>query len=126
MGTGMRMEGGRIGWPVLTGLVAALTLWLGRPIPPPAPPTDFSRATIPLSELAVPATLDLMAIRDAIPPIDRPLFEPPASADRWLDPDEPVVAVVRWGDARAYPLRLLIRHEVVNDTVGGLPLVITY
>ena len=120
------MKGERVGLPLMAGLVLALALWGGRPLPAPAPPTDFGKALIPLSDLVVPARMDLVEMRDAIPPIDRPLFEPVEAADRWLDPEEPVVAVVRWGDARAYPLRILIRHEVVNDTVGGLPLTITY
>lgn len=39
---------------------------------------------------------------------------------------EPVLAVSVGDDTRAYPLRYLIFHEIVNDTVGGVPLVVTY
>jgi hypothetical protein len=41
----------------------------------------------------------------------------------------PPIRSLAWrtnGDARAYPLRILIWHEIVNDTVGGVPVVVTY
>src|SRR6266571_5518023 len=56
-----------------------------------------------------------------IPAIDRPRFESGAQAGRWLNGDEPVVAVKVGGDARAYPLAILVWHEVVDDTIGGVP-----
>ena len=39
---------------------------------------------------------------------------------------EPVIGLVVNGDARAYPLKILIWHEIVNDTVGGVPVTVTY
>jgi hypothetical protein len=64
--------------------------------------------------------------RDAVPAVDQPLFARvdrlhPAPSDK-----EPVVSVSVNGDARAYPLFMLMWHEVVNDTVGGVPIVVTY
>jgi hypothetical protein len=44
----------------------------------------------------------------------------------WLRPNEPVLAVEVNGEARAYPVQILIWHEIVNDTVGDVPLAITY
>jgi hypothetical protein len=64
--------------------------------------------------------------RDGIPPIDHPKFESVAQADAWLKPREPVVALEVSGDARAYPLQILIWHEIVNDWVGGLPVGVTF
>lgn len=64
--------------------------------------------------------------KDDIPAIDRPRFETVEEADAWLDDREPVQTVVLNGDARAYPQQVLIWHELVNDTVGGVPVVITY
>jgi hypothetical protein len=49
-----------------------------------------------------------------------------AEADEWLRPQEPVVLVQVDDDARAYPLQILTWHEIVNDTVGGLPLTVTF
>lgn len=58
--------------------------------------------------------------------IDRPSFEQPALAESWLRPAEPVVVVAVGQDARAYPLAILVWHEVVNDTIGGVPVAVTY
>lgn len=55
---------------------------------------------------------------DGIPPIDEPQFLPPDDAD-FLEPQEPVLAVEVNGDARAYPLQIMIWHEIVNDRIGG-------
>ncbi len=63
---------------------------------------------------------------DGIPPIDRPKFVTAREADAWLTAREPVLAVEVNGDARAYPLQILTWHEIVNDTVGGRPLSVTY
>src|SRR6266849_6475828 len=62
---------------------------------------------------------------DGIPAIDRPAFIALEQAT-WLTPKEPVLALEIGGDARAYPLQILMWHEIVNDTVGGKPVVVTY
>ena len=45
---------------------------------------------------------------------------------KYLVPSDKVIGVVVDGAARAYPLRVLVWHEVVNDTVSGVPIVVTY
>jgi hypothetical protein len=62
---------------------------------------------------------------DGIPPIDHPRFLRVADV-KFLTPQEPVLAVEVHGQAKAYPLRILIWHEIVNDVVGGDPLAVTY
>lgn len=62
----------------------------------------------------------------AIPAIDRPRFETVEQGRRWLGPDAPVVVVRVGTDVRAYPSAILLWHEVVNDVVGGTPLLITF
>ncbi|KAF0677435.1 DUF3179 domain-containing protein [Profundibacterium mesophilum] len=63
--------------------------------------------------------------RDGIPALDDPDFLPAKDVD--LPPLEPVVAVVIDGAApRAYPLRYLTWHEIVNDTVAGIPVAVTF
>jgi hypothetical protein len=62
--------------------------------------------------------------RDGIPAIDRPRFV--AAAKSGLSDDDRVLGLVRAGVARAYPVKILNWHEVVNDRVGGEPLAITY
>ncbi len=64
--------------------------------------------------------------RDGIPPIDAPAFVTIANANTWIRDTEPVVAFEHNGDVRAYPLQILIWHEVVNDEVGGLSVVVSF
>jgi len=63
---------------------------------------------------------------DGIPPVDNPQFVSVAEADEWLNDPEPVLVVDVDGDVRAYPIQILMWHEIVNDTVGGVPLAVTY
>ena len=62
---------------------------------------------------------------DGIPPIDRPRFQAAGTVD-WLAAAEPVAVVELGGEAKAYPLQILVWHEIVNDTVGGVPVGVTY
>ncbi|MFQ5826590.1 MAG: DUF3179 domain-containing protein, partial [Dehalococcoidia bacterium] len=64
--------------------------------------------------------------RDGIPPIYEPKFETIAEADLWLSRADPVVSLELGGQARAYPLRILIWHEIANDVVADVPVSITY
>lgn len=64
--------------------------------------------------------------RDGIPSIDDPQFVSNGEAEAWLADNEPVMVVEIDGDARAYPLQILTWHEIVNDTVGGVPVVVTF
>ena len=64
--------------------------------------------------------------KDGIPSIDDPRFWSAAEGDRFLDDGDIVMGVYRNGEARAYPQRILVWHEIVNDTVGGDNLAVTY
>ncbi len=83
--------------------------------------TNRDKALVPIEEI-IPGGPP----PDGIPAIDRPAFVTPADAARWLKPKEPVLAVTVNGDARAYPLQILVWHEIVNDVVGGVPVAVTY
>lgn len=63
---------------------------------------------------------------DGIPPIDEPFFVDIAAADTYLTDREPVVELEIDGDARAYPVQILMWHEIVNDVVDGEPVAVTY
>ncbi len=63
--------------------------------------------------------------KDGIPALTDPTFVP-ANRDRWLDPNEPVLGVSYNGVSKAYPLRVLNYHEVVNDEFGGESVAVTY
>ncbi len=62
---------------------------------------------------------------DGIPPIDDPKFLEADDVD-FLEDNEPVLGLEINGEARAYPIQIMIWHEVVNDTVGGDPVTVTY
>ncbi len=63
---------------------------------------------------------------DTIPSIDAPQFVDIATADAYLEDAEPVVYLEIGDDVRAYPVQILIWHEIVNDVVGGEPVAVTY
>ncbi|MFQ5473355.1 MAG: DUF3179 domain-containing protein [Dehalococcoidia bacterium] len=88
-------------------------------------PTDWSNRSIDLDELLVglPGRSDS---RDGIRPIDNPVFETVEGASDWLVDREPVILLELDGTARAYPLQILISHEIVNDEFNGVPVAITY
>jgi hypothetical protein len=83
--------------------------------------TDWGRRTIEYSELQHGGPP-----RDGIPSIDKPEFLSSLEVESWLRDNEPVIVFVQNGDARAYPLQILIWHEIVNDTVGGIPVLVTF
>jgi hypothetical protein len=83
--------------------------------------TDFNIHTVPYSEI-----LSGGPPKDGIPAIDDPKFVTVEQADEWLQPQEPVILFEQNGDARAYPLQILMWHEIVNDVVGGDPVMVTF
>ena len=85
------------------------------------PLTDFKKSSINLDEL-----LSGGPPRDGIPSIDKPHFVSVSQAGKWLDDREPVIAVNLNGEARAYPLQILMYHEIVNDVIADMPVAITF
>ncbi|GAB4175980.1 MAG: hypothetical protein Fur0032_15810 [Terrimicrobiaceae bacterium] len=81
---------------------------------------DLSNATIPQSEIMLGGPP-----RDGIPSIDAPKFVPTGEVSFLKDGDL-LIGLNRGGKARAYPLRILVWHEIVNDTVSGEPVAVTY
>jgi len=62
--------------------------------------------------------------RDGIPAIDDPTFIP--IAETTLGPDAEVIVVTSDDDMRAYPFAILTWHEIINDTIDGEPIVVTF
>lgn len=83
--------------------------------------TDFTVSSVHLGDFQAGGPP-----RDGIPTIDQPHFESMAAARSWLAPGSPVIALEVDGMARAYPLAILIWHEIVNDMIGGVPVVVTF
>jgi hypothetical protein len=82
--------------------------------------TDFSRHLVPLSQFQSGGPG-----KDGIPALDHPRFAR-ASSIGWLAFREPVIELAVGRDVRAYPLQILIWHEIVNDRVGGVPVAVTF
>jgi hypothetical protein len=83
--------------------------------------TDFAKHSVPLDQFASGGPG-----KDGIPAIDQPRFVPVEAADRFLTGDEPVAVVELDGVAKAYPIQIMVWHEIVNDTITGHPIALTY
>ena len=83
--------------------------------------TDFCQHSVPYDEIRSGGPPP-----DGIPSVDNPQFESIEAASNWLQPQSPVIALEVNGDARAYPLAVLIWHEIANDVVGGVPVAVTF
>ncbi len=83
--------------------------------------TNTSKSLIDLSELKRGGPP-----KDGIPSIDDPAFVSPKEAASWIESKEPVIALEHKGQPRAYPLQIMIWHEIVNDNIGGDPLLVTF
>lgn len=141
----------RVRLPIAVALLAAAGavpagLFLGpaEPPTPPAsidldavPPLDRSRATVPLDEIVFDLFNDgfvrltdaspevIRDLRDWIPPVYRPRYGGPEGLS-WLRDDDLVVGYVVGDEAYAYPIKILNLREIVNDVIGGEPVVVTY
>jgi hypothetical protein len=83
--------------------------------------TNFDRHSVPLTEIRSGGPP-----KDGIPAIDHPKLLSVAEAGGWLKPVEPVITLSVGGQSRAYPLQILVWHEIVNDSIGGVPVAITF
>jgi len=83
--------------------------------------TDFSKHSVSYDEI-----LSGGPPKDGIPSIDNPNFVSVQDADEWIDDVEPVIQVAINDQVKAYPLQILTWHEIVNDTVGGVPVVVSF
>ena len=63
---------------------------------------------------------------DGIPPLNDPNLVSAEDAADWILPSDLVIGIEINGDARAYPRRIIDWHEMVNDTVGGVPVSLAY
>ena len=86
------------------------------------PDTDFSRSSLGTwSEI-----MSGGPPKDGIPALDAPSFLR-ASGARGLGDREPVITLEMAGaEPRAYPIRYLMWHEIVNDQIGGVPVAVTF
>ena len=119
----------RVRWLAVAAVIAVTLAACGQDVSPPSEGDGSDRSP---EESPTPEPLvnpdDIISggpPPDGIPPIDDPQFVT-ASDVRFLDDQEPVLAVEVNGEAKAYPLQIMTWHEIVNDEVGGVPVTVTY
>jgi hypothetical protein len=97
---------------------------LGEASPPPADAeswdTDFTKALVPLDEFQSGGPA-----KDGIPAVDLPQFTRADEID-WLGDREPVIVVEIDDEKRAYPIQILMWHEIANDQIGATPIAVTF
>ncbi len=81
---------------------------------------DLSKHSVPLDQI-VPGGPG----KDGIPALLKPVFVP-AREVSFLKDEDRILGLSQGGDAKAYPIKILNWHEIVNDTIGGKPVVVTY
>jgi hypothetical protein len=95
-------------------------------IPPRGVQNEFPLTDFTIHSVSFDDILSGGPPRDGIPPIDQPVFVSVSEADEWLRPVEPVIQVEINQEVKAYPIQILTWHEIVNDTIGGVPVVVTF
>jgi len=121
----------RLFWPLLVGLACGPSLFAQAVITEPTPrflpggihqkPFDVTRHTIPLSEIKEGGPA-----RDAVPAFVHPRFMTARETKGLLGDRDRVLGIFANGEAKAYPVRILNWHELVNDAVGGRPVLVTW
>ena len=95
---------------------------------------DTDEAVIPIEEIlsggpppqGIPA-LGFTGDRAGVAgPTPTPKYVTQGEAADWLEAEEPVIALTLGGESRAYPLQILTWHEIANDTLGGVPVAVTF
>ena len=82
---------------------------------------ELSNLEIPISEIYPGAEQ-----RTGIPALSEPVFESSLQADNWLEEKDMVLGIFYNGKAKAYPLRVISWHEVVNDNFNGEKVLVTF
>jgi hypothetical protein len=100
--------------------LALLTFALALPFPVQAD-WDFSKYNIPIEEIRGGGPP-----RDGIPALFDPRYFTADEADKLLVPDEKVLGLTLGGVSRAYPIRIMSWHELVNDEIGGVPYLVSW
>jgi hypothetical protein len=127
-------------WTISDILEAVQKRGFKRPEDDPPSYLAFKRALISTIQQEIGAFLDARLPRnisaqevfwggvcvDCIPPLEEPRFVSAAAAASWILPSDLVIGVEVNGDVRAYPRRIIDWHEMVNDTVGGIPVSLAY
>lgn len=82
---------------------------------------DVTRHSVPLSEITGGGPP-----KDGIPALDAPKFVPADQTKKFLSDKDRVLGIALFGGAKAYPIRILNWHEIVNDEINGHPITVTW
>ncbi len=97
------------------------------PSPTPTPETEIKVTPGGVKYIVDPAKLvGGGPPKDGIPSIDNPKFVSVEEADEWIQDNELVLAIIYKGVTRVYPLQIMVWHEIVNDTIAGDPILVSY
>ncbi len=83
--------------------------------------TDFCNSAVDYADILVGNPT-----KDGIPALSEPRLESIEEAAEWLVERSPVIALALGEEARAYPLAILMWHEIANDSIGGIPVAVTF
>ena len=97
-----------------------LTLLLTVPLPVHAD-WDFSKSSIPVEDIRGGGPP-----KDGIPALFSPQYMTVSEADKLLNPEERVLGLTLNGVSRAYPIRIMSWHELVNDEIAGIPYLVSW
>jgi hypothetical protein len=127
----------RIAIIAVIAFMASVTAF-GGPNPPDPPRLDRTRHAVALDSivfdtfgrgppvpLAVASDELIATLRNAIRPVYAPRYESSSDAG-WLEDEDAVLGYVSASGAYAYPVKFLNYHEIVNDTIDGVPIAATY
>jgi hypothetical protein len=82
---------------------------------------DFSKHSIPVEDIRGGGPP-----KDGIPALFNPKYLTAKEANKLLKPDERVLGLSIKGVSRAYPIRIMSWHELVNDEIGGIPYLVSW
>ncbi len=85
------------------------------------PRTNFQKSSVDIEEIFSGGPP-----RDGIPAIDKPVFVTVDEAGQWLMDQEPVIVLSVSDQTKIYPLQIMMFHEIVNDTIAGTPVAVTF
>ncbi len=101
-----------------TVLISLLALLLAVPV---QADWDFSKHSIPVDQIQGGGPP-----KDGIPALFNPGYVTAREADSLLEPDEKVLGLTLKGVSRAYPIRIMSWHELVNDEIAGTPYLVSW
>ncbi|MCH8008918.1 MAG: DUF3179 domain-containing protein [Chloroflexi bacterium] len=113
---------------LLIGIVILAIFFIGQRFRLFGQDITLAPSSLANAEAGVPRDVSIYTLlpKDGIRSIDNPEFVSAADAGDDMSDFEFVIGVEINGDVRAYPITVLSRHEIVNDTVGGTPIAVTY